>query len=82
VIATIPVGKQPQHVVFSADGRFVYITNDGDDSISVINVDTFTVTATIPTGPSPTSMAVLPNGRTGYVSDLGGGTLTVLNLAG
>ena len=82
MLATIAVGKFPQHAAWSADGRFAYITNNQDNSVSVIDAGTFQVTATIPTGASPTSLAVLPDGSRGYVSNLADGTLTVLNLAG
>jgi YVTN family beta-propeller protein len=82
VIATIAVGRFPQHAAWSADGRFAYITNNQDNTVSVIDAATFTVTATIPTGGSPTSLAVLPDGRKGYVCNLDDGTLTVLNLSG
>jgi DNA-binding beta-propeller fold protein YncE len=50
--------------------------------VSVIDIDTMTVTATLPTGGSPTSVAVIPDGTTGYVTNLADGTLTRLDLAG
>ena len=39
VLATIPVGEFPQHAAWSADGRFAYITNNEDNTVSVINAD-------------------------------------------
>ncbi len=79
-MATIPVGLNPQDITWSADGRFAYIANVNDNTVSVINVDSMSVTATIPTGASPTSIAVLPDGTTGYVTNLKDGTITLLNL--
>ena len=58
------------------------MANVDDDTVSVIDAATMTVTATVPTGDAPTSVAVLPNGRAAYVTNLHDGTLTVLNLAG
>ena len=52
-----------------------------DNTVSVINAETMTVTATIPTGNSPTSVAVLPTGTEAYVTNLTDGTVTVLNIA-
>jgi YVTN family beta-propeller protein len=82
VVAAIAVGRNPQDITWSADGRFAYVVNVTDNTVSVINPDTMTVTATIPTGSSPTSVAVLPDGTTAYVSNLKAGTLTTLNVAG
>jgi YVTN family beta-propeller protein len=81
VIATIPVGKNPQDIIWAPDGRFAYVTNLTDNTVSVINAQTMAVTATIPTGGAPTSIAVLPNGKEAFVSNLNDGTLTVLNTA-
>ncbi len=82
VVATVPVGQNPQAIAWAAGGRFAYTANVSDDTVSVISADTFAVTATIPTGDAPTSVAVLPNGRQAFVSNLNSGTLTVLDLAG
>ena len=71
-----------QRIAWSADGRFAYTANVNDDTVSVINAETFAVTATIPTGDAPTSIAVLPNGTQAFVSNLNSGTLTVLDVAG
>ena len=38
----------------------VYVTNNYDDTVSVINVATRTVTATIPVGTNPDGVAVDP----------------------
>uniref|UniRef100_UPI0030FC172F YncE family protein n=1 Tax=uncultured Acidovorax sp. TaxID=158751 RepID=UPI0030FC172F len=34
VVAKVPVGMHPAHVVVSPDGRFAYITNGGDNTVS------------------------------------------------
>ena len=75
------MGRNPQDITWAPDGRFAYIANVDDHSVSVINAETMTVTATIPTGMSPTSVAVLPDGTTGYVTNLDDGTITLLNLS-
>jgi YVTN family beta-propeller protein len=82
VVATIPVEKNPQDIIWAPDGRFAYVVNEGSNTVSVIDARTNQVTATIPTGENPSSIAVLPNGRQAYVSNLDSGTLTVLELTG
>ena len=53
VIATIPVGNDPIGVAVSPDGTRAYVTNNINDTVSVIDTATNTVTATIPVGDHP-----------------------------
>lgn len=38
VIATIPVGNLPNAVAFSADSKFIFVTNQGDTTVTVIQI--------------------------------------------
>lgn len=38
LLATVPVGREPNWVVFSKDGRFAYVSNRRDNTVSVISV--------------------------------------------
>ncbi|MEZ4701872.1 MAG: c-type cytochrome domain-containing protein [Rhodothermales bacterium] len=61
----IEVGAKPGHPVFSPDGQYVYIGNGGENTVSVIDVDTRTIFATID-GPGlaePFGASISPNGR-------------------
>ena len=58
---------------------FAYITNYGDDTVSVIDTATNTVTATIPVGHCPFGVAVLPDGSAVYVTNSGVGTVSVID---
>ena len=80
VTTTIPVGQHPQAVAWAADGRFLYVVNDGDNTISTIDPGTGKITATVPTAQTPTSISVLPDGTRAYVTNLTSGTLTSLDL--
>ena len=40
VIATIPVGTNPNGICFSPDGGRAYVNNTGSDDVSVINTAT------------------------------------------
>jgi YVTN family beta-propeller protein len=81
VTATIPVGTNPYGVAFTPDGSTAYVTNEGANTVSVINVATGTVTATIPVGTNPIGVAVTPNGSTAYVTNVGANTVSVINVA-
>ena len=56
-------------ITFRARATLVnaYITNSGDNTVSVINTATNTVTATVPVGTGPYGVAVTPDGKKVYV---------------
>ena len=63
----------------SPDGATAYVTNAGNDTVSVINTATNTVTATIGIHRPAYGVAISPDGSTAYVTnqgDLGGGPVT------
>ena len=50
VIDTVPVGVRPIHVEVSPDGQRVYVSNQGSDTVSVIDVASHAVVATFGRG--------------------------------
>jgi YVTN family beta-propeller protein len=57
----------------------VYVTNDGGNSVSVINTANNTVTGTVTVGGTPKYLAIAPDGRKVYVVNSGGGTVSVID---
>ena len=53
-VADIDVGDHPEGIAADADGH-LYVANWGDNTLSVLDARTLTVTATIPTGNGPRS---------------------------
>lgn len=80
VVARIPVGKHPAHVVLTPDGRFAYVTNGGENTVSVVDTEARRVAATIPVGAYPHGIRIGPDGREAYVANLKGGTVSVIDL--
>jgi serine/threonine-protein kinase len=79
VIATISVGKAPEGVAVSPDGRRVYITNVDTRVVSVIDIGAGTVTASIRNG-GARGVAVSPDGRRAYGVNHGSpGTVSVID---
>jgi YVTN family beta-propeller protein len=60
VTATIPVGSSPLGAAADPAAGTVYVTNDEDNTVSVIDAATRTVTATIPVGTNPKAVAADP----------------------
>ena len=68
---TIEVGHQPWHPVITPDGRFLYVGNKDDNSVSVVDLETLAVVTTI-TGPGlaePHGSAVSADGKYVYISN-------------
>jgi YVTN family beta-propeller protein len=57
------------------------VTNQFDNTVSVIEAATNTVVATVPVGQGPTGVAITPNGAFAYVTNLFGNTLSVIDIA-
>jgi len=64
-----------------ANAQTAYITNDVDNTVSVIDVATNTVTATIPVGFHPWGVSVCPNGSKVYITNYNDNTVNVINSA-
>lgn len=58
LLGTIPIGKTPNWVVFSKNGAFAYISNRGDNTISVISVADRKEVTRIKVGEFPQRMTV------------------------
>lgn len=79
VVAKVPVGMHPAHVVVSGDGRTAYVTNGGDNSVSVVDTNAHQVIATIPVGTFPHGLRISPDGRQVWVANLKGETVSVID---
>jgi YVTN family beta-propeller protein len=82
LVANIPVGKNPVMIAALQDGSQAFVINEGDSTVSAINLTTDTVTATIPipSTPSPTFLAATtgtPLGKV-YVTSTTSPTMTIL----
>ena len=58
LLGTIPIGKTPNWVVFSKNGKFAYISNRGDNTISVISIADRKEVTRIKVGEFPQRMTV------------------------
>ncbi|MFK8102571.1 MAG: beta-propeller fold lactonase family protein [Saprospiraceae bacterium] len=58
-----------------------YIANAGSNTVSVVDVASYSVTSTISVGASPVGVAVTPDETKAYISNSGAGTVSVINTA-
>jgi YVTN family beta-propeller protein len=67
VAASIRVGREPVQVAISPDGTLAYVTNEGDNRLSILDVWTRTVQRSL-TVPSPYGVELDPAGSRVYVT--------------
>ena len=79
IAAKVPVGRHPAHVVLTPDGRFAYVTNGGDSTVSIVDTEARKVVATVPVGEYPHGLRISPDGKYAYVANMKGGTVSVID---
>jgi YVTN family beta-propeller protein len=80
-IAQISVGKQPEAIDISPDGSELWVGQNGDGSISIIDTSTNKVKETFKVGEVPIRVKFTPDGKRVLVSDPKAGELIVLDAA-
>jgi YVTN family beta-propeller protein len=63
VLGIIPIPAGPHSLVFTADGRKLFVSSDGASTVSVIDTSTDKVIGSIEVGTTPHGLALTPDGR-------------------
>jgi YVTN family beta-propeller protein len=79
VIATIAVGDQPMYLAVDKKTNRIFVSNQADDTVSVIDGATNKVLRTVRVGHYPNGVAVDFTTNTIYVANLTGGTLSIID---
>lgn len=61
-------GHNPEHAVFSPDGRWLYVSAEEAEQVDVIDVSLRRQVSSIPVGKRPRGIAFLPDGSRAYVA--------------
>ncbi|MEV5486190.1 MULTISPECIES: IPT/TIG domain-containing protein [Streptomyces] len=77
----IPVGHAPIVASITPDSRYLYVTNFGSSSVSVIDTTTRSVITTIGVANGPWGVAVAPDGLRAYVACFGTNSVAVIDTA-
>lgn len=77
----IAVGKRPEGMAVTPDGTKLYVANNLDNTVSVIDTASNTVLSTTTVGLAPMGLAVSPDGSRVYVANSGGNSASVINVS-
>ena len=77
IVDSIPVGALPTGIAVSPDARRVFVSNQGDNSVSLYDTATRSV-STSAVGRAPTGIAHGPDGAKVYVANRDSNTVSVL----
>lgn len=80
VVARVVVGNVPHQVVLSETLGKLIASNTEDNTISIVNLDSFATEATITLDVEPEHMAVSPAGDLLAVGNIGAGTVSLVSL--
>jgi YVTN family beta-propeller protein len=79
--AQVPVGREPEGVTTTPDGRLVYVTSETDNKIYIVDPTEASMVATIATGARPRSVVFSADGARAFVADENDATVTVVDTA-
>jgi len=77
----IEVGHEPAHVIVDPQGKLAYVSNGGDNGLSVIDIAQRKVVGKIKTGKSPHGLRMSPDAREIYVANTGDNSVSVIDVA-
>ncbi len=80
VIKKVTVGNHPAHIVYTQNGRYVLVTNNEDNTVSVIDAKTYKMIQTISTGKGPHGFRISKDSHYAYIANMGEETVSVINL--
>jgi YVTN family beta-propeller protein len=78
-VTLVPVGHNPYGAALSEDGRAVYVSNWGDDTVSVVDTATRAARGTLKVGTHPSAMALNQARAELYVADSDSDTISVID---
>jgi YVTN family beta-propeller protein len=78
-VRTLPVGRIPCALAINPVTRRLYVVNYGDETLSVLDLQTMTTIATLPVGGHPQGLAVDSKSNRIYVANVQGNSVTVID---
>lgn len=80
LIKSVEVGQHPAHIAFTEDAKYVLVTNNEDNNVSVIDMQDYSLIKTINTGKGPHGFRISADSQKAYIANMGEDSVSVLNL--
>lgn len=78
----IVAGLQPHGLAVTPDDRYLLVTNDGSNDVTVVSIAGFRVVGTVPAvGSGPHMIAITPDGREAWTGNIVGGDVSIIDMA-
>ena len=78
-VSMMAAGHSARAPVVSPDGKLLFVTNQDDSTISIVDTKNPSIISTIDVGDSPEGIDITPNGKHVYVTNWGDGSISVIN---
>ena len=79
-VGTIAVGVSPWDTALTPDGKKLLVSNQGGDTVSVVDVTSREVVKVIEVGKAPMMIAITPDGQSAYVTNRDSHTISTIDL--
>ena len=80
LIKRVEVGKHPAHVVFTQDGKYVLVTNNEDNNVSIIDANNYKLITNVGVGKGPHGFRIASDSKYAYVANMGEDTVSVVDI--
>jgi YVTN family beta-propeller protein len=81
VVKDVPTGEGAEGIAITPDGREVWVTNRGADTVSVLDTKTLVIAATLKVPQFPIRVKLTPDGKRALVSCARSGDVAVFDAA-
>jgi YVTN family beta-propeller protein len=80
LIKRVEVGVHPAHIVFTQDVKYVLVTNNEDNNVSIIDANTYKLITNVPVGKGPHGFRISNDSKYAYIANMGEDTVSVIDI--
>ena len=80
IVSNLTLGSGHHELAFTPDGKYILVTSEADNEVTLINTENFKEMETSETGNLPVSVKVSADGKRAFVANGGEGTVDVFSL--
>lgn len=79
LIKKVEVGIHPTHIVFTQDGKYVLVTNNGDNNVSIIDANAYKLVTNVAISKGPHGFGISMDSKFAYIANMGEDTVSVID---